>query len=138
MSAIGGVNGTVCTADQYSQSLVSESANSSWISCLTHGQSIGLAVSICLICLCPELTPCTVQLTAEASIISCVCVIIIFIWICVRPTCFHMSFLFDEMLHSGTYDGIERSLGQMVTGSCSRGRLTSTWCAQQLSQLFAV
>ena len=59
MSAIGGVNGTVCTADQYNQSLVSEPARNPWISCLTHGQSIGLAVSMCLICLCPELTPCT-------------------------------------------------------------------------------
>jgi hypothetical protein len=73
-----------------------------------------------------------VQLTAEASIISCVCVIGIFIWICVRPTCFHVPFLFDEMLHySGTYDGIEGSLGQTVTGGCSSGRLTSTWSALQ-------
>jgi hypothetical protein len=59
MSAIGGVNGTVCTADQYSQSLVSEPARSPWISCLTHGQSIGLAVSTRPICLCSEFIPCT-------------------------------------------------------------------------------
>jgi hypothetical protein len=70
------------------------------------------------------------QLAAEASLFSFTCVIVIFIWIGVRPTSFHMFVLFDEMLYSGTYDGIARS-SQMVTGSCSGGPLTSTWSARQ-------
>jgi hypothetical protein len=40
------------------------------------------------------------QMLVEASTLSCICVIIIFIWIGVRPTSIHMFILFDEMLHS--------------------------------------
>ncbi|KAH9954601.1 hypothetical protein BC827DRAFT_1386756 [Russula dissimulans] len=45
MTALDGVNGTVCNADQYSQSLTSHDSRSPLISCLTHGQSIGLALT---------------------------------------------------------------------------------------------
>ena len=69
-----------------------------------------------------------VQLTAEASFITCVAVIIILVLIGVRPTSFHISFLFHRVLYRGTYDGIERG-SQAVTGTCFRGLLTSTWSA---------
>jgi len=64
MSAPDGVYGTVCNADQYEQSQVSRGSNSPWITCLTHGQSIGLA------------------LTAESSFISLASVLVIYILIC--------------------------------------------------------
>ncbi|KAI0264051.1 hypothetical protein BGY98DRAFT_1181975 [Russula aff. rugulosa BPL654] len=59
------VYGTVCNAEQYDQSQVfrNNEKSSPPISCLSHGESIGLA------------------LTAEASLISCISVIVIFIWI---------------------------------------------------------
>jgi len=38
------VNGTVCNAQQYNQSLSSRDNPNPTISCLTHRQSIGLAV----------------------------------------------------------------------------------------------
>jgi hypothetical protein len=126
MSAFDGVHGTVCNETQYDQSLLSSDSRTPSISCLTHGQSTGLAVSICLSVLVSNLSH--VQLTAEASVLSCMSIIVIFIWMGVRPTSFHISVLFDEVLHSGTYDGIERR-SQGVTGSCSRGLLTSTWSA---------
>ncbi|KAI0276620.1 hypothetical protein BGY98DRAFT_934920 [Russula aff. rugulosa BPL654] len=63
MTALDGVNGTVCNAQQYQQSLQSHESSSPSISCLTHGESIGLVVS------------------AEASLLSCFCVIFILIWI---------------------------------------------------------
>ncbi|KAF8274438.1 hypothetical protein EI94DRAFT_1713421 [Lactarius quietus] len=44
MSALGGVNGTVCNEQQYQQSLLTDPYPT--ISCLTHGQSIGLALSV--------------------------------------------------------------------------------------------
>ena len=50
MTALDGVNGTVCNAQQYQQSLQSYDSRSPSISCLTHGESIGLVVSIQLIC----------------------------------------------------------------------------------------
>ncbi|KAH9176403.1 hypothetical protein EDB89DRAFT_1846396 [Lactarius sanguifluus] len=59
MSVLDGVNGTVCNAEQYRQSNDTNPA----ITCLTHGQSIGLA------------------LTAEASFLSLVAVIIVLILI---------------------------------------------------------
>jgi len=46
MTALDGVNGTVCNAQQYQQSLQSYDSLSPWISCLTHGDIIGLVVSI--------------------------------------------------------------------------------------------
>jgi hypothetical protein len=48
MSASDGVHGTLCNAQQYEQSLSSNPRPS--ITCLTHGQSIGLAVRDRLIC----------------------------------------------------------------------------------------
>ena len=51
MTALGGVNGTVCNATQYQQSLISQDSRSPSISCLTHWEIIGLVVSILLICL---------------------------------------------------------------------------------------
>jgi len=59
MSASNGVHGTVCDAQQYQQSLLIDPT----ISCLTHGQSIGLA------------------LTAETSFFSLVAVIVVFVLI---------------------------------------------------------
>jgi hypothetical protein len=76
----------------------------------------------------PTLNSFNLQLTAEASTLSFICVIIIFIWIGVRPTSIHVFILFDEMLHSGTYIGIRRR-SQTVTGSCFKGLPTSTWSA---------
>ena len=63
------------------------------------------------------------QITAEASFISSISVIVIFIWIGVRSISFHVSLLFDEMLHRGTYDGTGRlSKGglEVVPGACRR------------------
>ncbi|KAF8502191.1 hypothetical protein F5888DRAFT_1918898 [Russula emetica] len=67
MTAFDGVHGTVCTAQQYQLSLQSSDSSSPSISCLTPGESIGFV------------------LTAEASLLSCISVVVIFIWICVRP-----------------------------------------------------
>ncbi|KAI0276651.1 hypothetical protein BGY98DRAFT_1167349 [Russula aff. rugulosa BPL654] len=63
MTAPDGVNGTVCNAQQYLQSLQSDDSRSPSISCLTHGECIGLAFA------------------AEASFLSCISVTIIIIWI---------------------------------------------------------
>ncbi|KAI0276618.1 hypothetical protein BGY98DRAFT_934918 [Russula aff. rugulosa BPL654] len=63
MTALDGVNGTVCNAQQYQQSLQSYDSSSPSISCLTRGESIGLVF------------------TAEASLLSYICVIVILIWI---------------------------------------------------------
>ncbi|KAN0105265.1 hypothetical protein V8E52_011204 [Russula decolorans] len=65
MTALDGVNGTVCNAQQYDQSQEFRNHNYSGpsISCLTHGESIGLAIA------------------AEASFISSISVIVIFFWI---------------------------------------------------------
>ncbi|KAF8502202.1 hypothetical protein F5888DRAFT_1608129 [Russula emetica] len=63
MTAQDGVNGTVCNAMQYYQSLLSHNSRTPSISCLTHGESIGLV------------------LIAEASFISAISIVIIFIWI---------------------------------------------------------
>lgn len=46
MTTPDGVHGTVCTAQQYLQSLQSQNSPSPSISCLTHGECIGLVVSI--------------------------------------------------------------------------------------------
>ncbi len=46
MTALGGVNGTVCNVQQYQQSLQSYNSRSPSITCLTRGDSIGLVVSI--------------------------------------------------------------------------------------------
>ncbi|KAH9061347.1 hypothetical protein EDB87DRAFT_1560456 [Lactarius vividus] len=61
MSTPGGVNGTVCNAEQYQQYLSNTSHPT--ITCLTHGQSIGLT------------------LTAEASFISLAAVMTVFVLI---------------------------------------------------------
>jgi len=47
MTALDGVNGTVCNAEQYQQFLSSYDNSNSSISCLTRGESIGLTVSVC-------------------------------------------------------------------------------------------
>ncbi|KAF8274448.1 hypothetical protein EI94DRAFT_1713448 [Lactarius quietus] len=60
MSPSNGVYGTVCNAEQYEQSLLTDLPT---ISCLSHGQSIGLAM------------------TAEASFISLAAVIVVFVLI---------------------------------------------------------
>ena len=46
MRALNGVNGTVCNEQQYIQSLQSYDSRNPSISCLTHGDIIGLVVSI--------------------------------------------------------------------------------------------
>ena len=54
------VYGTVCNAQQYDQFIQSSANNSSPnITCLTHGETIGLAVRILLVYLCPKLILCT-------------------------------------------------------------------------------
>ncbi|KAI0276662.1 hypothetical protein BGY98DRAFT_1187699 [Russula aff. rugulosa BPL654] len=65
MATFDSVYGTVCNAEQYSQSQALSAGDYSGpsISCLTHGETIGLA------------------LTAEASLISSISIIVIFIWI---------------------------------------------------------
>jgi len=98
------VNGTVCDAQQYKQSLSSRDNPNPTISCLTHGQTIGLAVGTQpLFVYCSNLSH--VQLAAEASLLSFFSVIAIWIYIGVRPTPLHVSVQFDQMLHSGMYDG---------------------------------
>jgi hypothetical protein len=131
MTALGGVYGTVCNAQQYTQSqeFRPKNYNGPSISCLTHGESIGLAVSIEY--LIPPVfvsNSSNLQLAAEASFISSISIVVIFIWIGVRSISFRVSLLFDEMLHSGTYGGMGRPF-QRVTGSYSRALLTSTWSA---------
>jgi len=69
-----------------------------------------------------------VQLTAEASLLSFFSVIAIWIYIGVRPAPLHVSVQFDQMLHSGTYDGAGTML-EGVNGSCSKGLLISSWSA---------
>ncbi|KAH9048332.1 hypothetical protein EDB84DRAFT_263787 [Lactarius hengduanensis] len=61
MSTLDGVHGTVCNEQQYQQSLLTDPHRT--ISCLTHGQSIGLA------------------LTAGASLLSLAAVVVIFVLI---------------------------------------------------------
>ncbi|KAH9978828.1 hypothetical protein BGW80DRAFT_1455547 [Lactifluus volemus] len=63
MSRLGGVNGTVCNVQQYQQSLASETSPDPTITCLTHGQTIGLT------------------LIAETSFLSLLCVMVLFILI---------------------------------------------------------
>ncbi|KAH9978630.1 hypothetical protein BGW80DRAFT_1442629 [Lactifluus volemus] len=58
MSGLGGVNGTVCSAQEYEESLSSPNPS---LTCLTHGQSIGLTI------------------VAETSLLSIVCVMVIFV-----------------------------------------------------------
>jgi hypothetical protein len=78
----------------------------------------------------PTLNSFNLQWVANVSLLSCICVIVIFIRIGVRPISIRVFILFDEKLHSGTYVGIRRS-SQTVIGSCFRGLLTSTWSARQ-------
>jgi hypothetical protein len=129
MTALDGINGTVCNATQYeqSQALRQNGYSSPPISCLTSGESIGLVVNI-LSHQSPTPSLFNLQFAAEASALSCICVIFIFIWIGVRLTSIHVSIMFDEMVHSGTYVGIRRR-SQTVIGRCFRGLLTSTWSA---------
>ncbi|KAN0107216.1 hypothetical protein V8E52_010418 [Russula decolorans] len=63
MTELDGVHGTVCNQQQYQQSLQSQDSRSPWITCLTHGDIIGLLLAV------------------EASFLSFICVIVIFIWI---------------------------------------------------------
>jgi hypothetical protein len=130
MSAFDGVHGTVCNETQWNQSQLSSNSRTPSISCLTHGQSTGLAVSMMYLSFSLELTPCTADSRSVGPQLPkhhrhfCMdgC----------TSTSFHGSVLFDQILHSGTYDGIERH-SQRATGSCSRGLLTSTWSASQFS-----
>ena len=116
------VNGTVCNAQQFNYFL--DKSNHT-ISCLSHGESIGLAVStqpLSVYCL----NSSRVQLTAEASFLSLFSVIGICIYIGVSPTPLHMSVQFDQILHSGTYDGTGGTL-EGLNGGCSKVLLTYTW-----------
>ena len=126
MTALGGVNGTVCNEQQYIQSLQSyDSRNLDFVF-----DTRGCYRLSCehLNYLSPTLNSFNVQLAAEASTLSCIFVIIIFIWIGVCPTSIHVFILFDEVLHSGTYIGIGRR-SRTVIGGCFRGLLIYTWCA---------
>lgn len=92
MSASDRVYGTLCDAQEYQQSLLTDST----ISCLTHGQSIGLAVSIVLVVTGVNGQTHTTQLTAEASFLSFAAVIVIFVLIGVCPTVSAVPVDFDE------------------------------------------
>jgi len=50
MSTLEGVNGTTCDAQQYQQSLLPLTSPNRTVSCLTHGQTIGLAVGTQFLC----------------------------------------------------------------------------------------
>ena len=122
------VNGTVCNAQEFEQSLSSRDNPNPTISCLTHGQSIGLAVGTqTLSFYCLNLS--RIQLTAEASFLSLFSVIAISIYIRVSPTPLTLLSGFDQMLHRGTYYGIGRTF-EGLNGSCSKDLLTSTWFVQ--------
>ncbi|KAH9083444.1 hypothetical protein EDB83DRAFT_2511764 [Lactarius deliciosus] len=80
MSTLDGVHGTVCNEQQYQQSLLTDPHRT--ISCLTHGQSIGLAVSIVLYAIWINwLHWGHTQLTAGASLLSLAAVVVIFVLI---------------------------------------------------------
>ena len=130
MATFDTVDGTVCNAEQYSQSQAFGDGNSIGpsISCLTRGESIGLTVSILYQSSFRSSNSSSLQLAAEASLISSISVIIIFIRIGVRSISFLVSLLFDDMLHSGMYGGIGGRF-QTVTGTCFGCLLTSTWFA---------
>ncbi len=129
MTALDGVNGTVCNAQQYQQSLQSYNSRSPTISCLTHGDSIGLAVSIEHICfrLDSELTQLYSLQPKHRSSVAFVSPSHLSGLAYVRLPFTRLSRL-TRMLHSGTYNGTGGT-SQMVTGGCSRGLLTSTWSA---------
>ncbi len=89
MSALEGegVNGTVCNAQQYQQFW-----SNGTITCLTHGQSIGLAVSILVsFASVNELDSSHIQLTAEASFFSLTAVIVVLVLIGVRSICLSVA-----------------------------------------------
>jgi hypothetical protein len=46
MTTLDGVNGIVCNAQEYQQSLQPHNSHSPWVWCLTRGESFGLFVSI--------------------------------------------------------------------------------------------
>jgi hypothetical protein len=91
MTAFDGVHGTVCNAEQYQQFLLSQNSSTPSISCLTHGESIGLVVSIYLTVFVSALISSDLQLIAEASFISSISIAVIFIWIGVCSISFHVS-----------------------------------------------
>jgi hypothetical protein len=78
----------------------------------------------------PKLNSFILQLNAEASLLSCISVMIVLVWIGVRLTFIQVFILFDEMLHSGTYIGIRRPF-QTGIGSYFKDLPTSTWSAWQ-------
>ncbi len=87
MSALEGVNGTVCNAQQYQQFRSNRT-----ITCLTHGQSTGLAVSILVFFVSfNELDSSHIQLAAEASFFSLTAVIVILVLIGVRSICLSVA-----------------------------------------------
>jgi hypothetical protein len=76
----------------------------------------------------PTLNSSHLQLMIEASFISLISVVVMFVWIGVCSISFHVSPLFDDMFRSGTYDGTGKRF-QMVIGNCFSGLRTSTWSA---------
>jgi hypothetical protein len=64
--------------------------------------------------------------TVEASLLSLIFIIIIFILIGVRLTLLHPIVQFDRMFRRGTYNVIGRPFRKM-TGSCWRCPLTFSW-----------
>lgn len=97
MTALDDVNGTICHMLRYDQSLeltLNGDLGPS-ISCLTHGQCIGLAVSSVssgFVSNSPN-----IQLLAEASFISSISVIVVLIWIGVFSISLYVSLLFDDI-----------------------------------------
>jgi hypothetical protein len=126
MSAVDGVHGTVCNAQQYEQSLPSLSNLNPSISCLTHGQTIGLAVSDRLVRVSLNSLLTRVQIAAEASFISILSVLILYMLVGVCLNRFLASIHSDNVLGREMSFVIGR-LFQTVTGSCCVIPLTYTW-----------
>jgi len=82
-----GVHGTVCNAQQYQQSLLNDPHN---ITCLTHGQSIGLT------------------LTAETSFVSLIAVIVVFVLIGVCPNAVSLVLFHLDKIREEKYSTLQK------------------------------
>jgi hypothetical protein len=126
MTSLGGVNRTGCSAEQYQQSLLSQDNPIPLISCLTHGQTIGLTV---IIQPCPSFLELILRAADNRNIIVESFIRDRYLYLdCCKPDSesLHAYVLSDEMLHSGIDDGT-RKMSQRVVGSCLRAQLTSIW-----------
>ena len=76
----------------------------------------------------PSLSSFSLQFASEAAFLSCICTIIVFVWIGVCPNSIRVFIPIDEMSRSGTYTGIGERF-RMGVGRCFRGLLIYTWSA---------